>query len=382
VVLLIGDGLGASLLAGARAYGPGAEGRLELEKLPRLAMLRTHSADSIVTDSAAAGSAFATGARMPNRSVNLGEDGSRPPLISQLARKAGKGVGIVTNTRLTDATPAAFYGCARKREEEASLAEQLVAADFQVALGGGTSWFVPSRVEGSQRKDGRDLMAEARAKGWRTLSRGRELAALRDDREGRRWLGVFGPDDFAYADQKAARADQPSLPDMALAALRRLQREKQGFFLMVEGGMIDKACHMNWTRRALEETLEFDRTIGEVLRAVDERTLVIVTADHECGGFALGGYPPLKTRGDALLARQVSQGFLVGWTSGPGGVAPPEGRGFLDPEFSHPASRYLKAALHTATDVFAAAQGPGAEEVRGFLDNTDLFRIMRRALGL
>lgn len=382
VVLFIGDGLGLSLIAATRAWAVGADARLEMEKLPRTALVHTCSADSVVTDSAAGASAFATGFKVPNRHVNVREDGSRPPPISLLARKAGKGVGIVTNTRLTDATPAAFYGWADKRQDETSLAEQLVPIDFQVVMGGGAAWFLPRETAGSQRKDSRDLLAEAKAKGWQVISRSADLEEVQGDRAGRRWLGVFGPGDLDYADARPRFPDQPTLTQMTLAALRRLQQEKEGFFLVVEGGMIDKACHKNWTLRAFQETLEFDHAIGEVLKAVDDRTLVVVTADHETGGFALSGPSPLKARGNDLLAKQVFQGFLVGWASGPGAVAQPEGRGFLDPEFAHPAARYEMSAKHTAADVLGAAKGPGAEELHGFLDNTAIFEIMRRALGL
>lgn len=323
VVLFIGDGLGLSLIAATRAWAVGADGRLEMEKLPHTALVHTRSADAAITDSAAGASAYADGFKVPNLSLNVCADGSRPPLISFLARKAGKGVGIVTNTRLTDATPAAFYGWSEKRQDETSLASQLAEADFQVVMGGGAAWFAPKEAAGSQRKDERDVLAEARAKGWHAISRAAELAGVRDDRDGRRWLGMFGPGDLDYVDARAGQPDQPSLTEMTLAALHRLQQEKEGFFLIVEGGMIDKACHHNWTSRALQETLEFDRTIGEVVRAVDDRTLVIVTADHETAHGS-----------------------------------------------------------HTAADVLAAAKGPGAEEVHDVMDNTALFGIMRRALGL
>ena len=294
-----------------------------MQKLLYSARVHTRSANAAITDSAAGASAYASGCKVPNRSINVREDGSRPPLISILARKAGKGVGIVTNTHLTDATPAAFYGWSEKRQDEGSLAPQLAEADFQVVMGGGSSWFSPEGTAGSQRKDRRDVLAEAKAKGWRMISRAADLAGVRDDREGMRWLGIFASGDLSYVDERDGHPNQPSLTEMTLAALRRLQQEKEGFFLIVEGGMIDKACHKKWDARAIQETLEFDRTIGEVVRAVDDRTLVIVTADHE-----------------------TAQGS------------------------------------HTAADVLAAAKGPGAEEVHGVLDNTELFGIMRRALGL
>ena len=323
VVLFIGDGLGLSLIAATRTQAVGAEGRLEMEKLPHTARVHTRSANAAITDSAAAASAYASGFKVPNRSINVREDGTHSPLISTLARKAGKGVGIVTNTHLTDATPAAFYGWSDQRQDEGSLALQLASADFQVVLGGGSSWLTSMGVAGSPRKDGRDLLAEAKAKGWRVISRAADLDGVRDDCEGMRWLGIFASGDLSYVDERGGHPNQPSLTEMTLAALRRLQREKEGFFLIVEGGMIDKACHKKQDARAIQETLEFDRTIGEVVRAVDDRTLVIVTADHE-----------------------TAQGS------------------------------------HTAEDVLAAAKGPGAEEVHGVLDNTELFGIMRRALGL
>lgn len=359
----------------------GADGRLELEQLPYTALARTCSEDRVVTDSASSASSLATGHKMPFHSLNIRGDGERPALISELALRSGRSVGIVTNTRLTDATPAAFYGRGKDRHAEEPLVSQLVESRFHVILGGGRSLFLPKGTPPGSRDDGQDMLAKARARGWNLAQTRDELKkseALPDDA---RLLGVFATSDMSYVDERKGRPAEPSLTEMTLAAMRRLSKNPKGYFLMVEGGMIDKAEHMNWASRAIHETIEFDKTIGAVMREAGKDTLIIVTADHETGGFALEGYPPITARGNDLLARQPDQGFLVGWTSGPGALQKQKAQP-LDPDFRQPAARFSGSGHHTANDVFVAAAGPGAEDVHGFLDNTEIFRIMKRALGL
>ncbi|MBI4023454.1 MAG: alkaline phosphatase [Verrucomicrobia bacterium] len=381
-ILFIGDGLGINTLSIVRAYSGGANGRLQIEQLPHTAFSRTTSDDSLVTDSAAAAAALASGCKTPNRSLNVLKDGRRPPLISQLAKKSGRSVGIVTTTRLTDATPAAFYGYVEKREMEAALVPQMIDSGFDVILGGGLAWLLPKSKPPGVREDGQDLLPSARDKGWTILQDAKALTGGVSFPPDARWLGLFAAHDFSYADERAQHPGEPGLTEMTLAAMRKLARNPKGYFLMVEGGLIDKAAHQNWAWRAFQETIEFDRAIGAALHEAGTETLVIVTADHETGGLALNGYPPITARGNALLARQPDQGFLLGWASGPGALSATNAVSFLDPVFRQPATRYARSAFHTSTDVLIAATGPGSEAVRGFLDNTEIFAIIRRALGL
>ncbi len=381
VILFIGDGLGINMLSAARAYSVGADGRLQMEQLPHMALAHTCAEDKAVTDSASSASSLATGFKVPYRSLNIRGNGNRPALISELAHKSGRSVGIVTNTRLTDATPAAFYGDTKNRYNEVELVPQLVESHFDVILGGGLAWFLPKTTPPGIREDGQDYLAKARVKGWAILQTRDDLKKSEQLPAGSRLLGVFTTDDMSYVDERKGRPAEPPLTEMTLAAIHRLSKNPKGYFLMVEGGMIDKAEHKNWALRSIMETLEFDQTIGAVLREAGKDTLVIVTADHETGGFALSGSPPLSSHGNELLARQPDQGFLMGWTSGPGALQK-QSVDFLDPNFRQPAAHYTSSALHTANDVFVAATGPGSEDVHGFFDNTEIFRIMKRALGL
>jgi len=223
---------------------------------------------------------------------------------------AGKSLGVVTTTSLTDATPAAAYAHVSDRNYQSSspitdpnckdIARQLVedspGANFSVILGGGTKNFISSEA-GGDRKDGKDLL-----KVWRET---RQNSGLADDEyrqvqtkqqlnstdfnKVKYLMGTFSTNHMKYELQRNT-TDEPSIADMTVAAIRVLSKSTNGFFLLVEGGNIDKAHHENWAQLALYDTLVFDDAINQTLNMVNlDETLVIVTADHS-HGFTFNGY--------------------------------------------------------------------------------------------
>lgn len=424
VILFIGDGMGVSTVTAARilegqARGvDGASNVLAFETLPYGALAKTYSQDSLVTDSANGATALLTGVKTLNGVIGLdgsarrGDCGSasvaRVTTLAELAKAKGLATGVVTTTRLTDATPASLYAHTPLRGWESDadmpaaardagcidIARQLVEAGpatrLDVAMGGGRGKLLPVAA-GGERRDGRDLMAAWRRDGGEravVVTTSAELAAL-DPTASERLLGVFAPDNMPYAGIKTGPGAPPSLTQMTLRAIEVLKHRPHGYFLVVEGGNIDKAHHRNDPLNALQETAELAQTVGAAMAAVDRTdTLIIVTADHS-HGLVISGYPPRATPilgdvprvgGEARAADGLAYGVLS-YASGPGGG---RAAGHASDREDHRAQALvpMASAAHSGEDVPVYAGGPGAQFVRGVVDQTYIFQVILRALGL
>jgi alkaline phosphatase len=309
VILCIGDGMdvasitGARILTGQRAgLANPAEGHLFIDSMPATALLQTYPLDGLITDSASGITALVTGEKTQNGRLGIvtREDGSSRtlPTILELAEGEGRSTGIVTTTRITHATPAGCFSHDLDRSEEEGIALQLLPGDptynralgngLEVILGGGRRFFLPRRdgfkdEEGDAggRDDGRDLRVDFHAAGYEYVWNRDGLIALDPGRVGR-VLGLFDASHMAFeADRPKDVGGNPSLREMAEAAVRVLAGNPKGFFLMVEGGRIDHALHDRNPVRAFEEAIAFDDAIRGIASLVDpEQTLILVTADH------------------------------------------------------------------------------------------------------
>lgn len=412
VIIFIGDGMGVSTLAAARdlagqkAGVDGASHRLSFERLPHTALSRTFSHDDLVTDSAAGATALLSGVKTRNEVVGL--DGrarradcasardARAESLGEIAHARGLAVGVVSDARLTDATPAAMYGHSPVRywENDAKLpaaaallgckdlARQLVdamsAGTIDVALGGGRANFLPAEAGGA-RADRQDLArrwAEA-APGRRLATTAAELAQISGLSQATepQVLGLFTPDNFPYtADRPAGEAAPPTLVQMTEAAIDLLSRRPEGYVLLVEGGLIDKAHHVNDAGRALGEVLELSDAVEAALKKIDlTETLVVVTADHS-HGLTLSApadrdapiLGPAMHDGRTVPDKDGKPYAILNYATGPGGP----NRALVP----------LKDAEHTGEDVAVFAAGPGADLVRGSVDSTYVFQVMLEAL--
>lgn len=381
VILLIGDGMGFPQLTLARIEKAGESlsqyGPLDLfmDGMDATGYVSTSSANSFVTDSAPAATAIATGNKTNNgvigqdaTAVQGKMDGKNLTSILEMAEEAGLSTGLVTTTRITHATPAAFYAHVNNRDNETEIADQLLMGNIEVILGGGLQYFLGRNDTDSagnfgKRGDGRNLLSEFVSQGYIAVYNGsafQNLDVLKTDKV----LGLFGSSHMLYEPEREESAE-PSLADMTEKAISILSRNPKGFFLMVEGGRIDHASHERNLTKTVADTLAFDEAVNASLSfaSLDNHTLVIVTADHECGGLVLQ----------------------------PENLEEYEG-GSIDPVFASgtartPGPRYdfiteMQEATHTAVDVPIMASGPGAEKVsHGKLDNTEIFHIMKEALG-
>ncbi len=325
IILMIGDGMGLAHIAAARlSSGPGST--LAMDSMPVSGFVTTYSANAIITDSAAAATAYATGTKTNNGMVATAPSGQTLRTIVEAARDFGKSTGIVTTTAVVDATPACFASHAKARSEGSAIAEQLASSGVNVLFGGGRGQFIPKGEPTSARPDDRNLLTEAAAKGYKVISTSDELRTV----SGPRVIGLFAPGNLTEM------APEPPLSDLTTKAIELLSPDKDGFFLMVEGGMIDKYAHGHDFDHTVRDTLEFDKAVARALDFArrDKHTLVIVTADHETGGLTL--------LTDAAGALQPM------WSTGG----------------------------HTAIPVALYAFGPDADQFAGLVDNTYVANTM------
>jgi alkaline phosphatase len=343
-----------------------------------------------------------------------------PATLGELARDRGLGVGIVTTTRITHATPAAMYAHEPFRDWEAydrdyptegrksgcrDIADQLIRfRGADVTLGGGLQKFRPDG-KGGTRDDGRDLIAEWQAANpnGRFVDGAGGFRLLKPADAGP-VLGLFNANhlDFNF---DADRTKEPSLAEMASFAVRKLQAGGKGYVLMVEGGRIDHAHHLSNAYRALDETVQFADAIAAVARLVDLKdTLILVTADHS-HVFTMAGYPP---RGNDILgflrpipggegrSAQDAQGNVLdqlgrpvttlGYANGPlevraGGKTLSSTKAPTDPDYLQPKTFLFGSETHGGEDVALYGIGPGSALVSGTLEQNSIFHIMASALG-
>ncbi|KMK96006.1 hypothetical protein VL06_20185 [Rossellomorea marisflavi] len=377
--------------------------------------VRTYSAESAITDSAAAGTAMATGVK--TKADYIGMDPEGRPLITVLeaAKLNGYATGIISTSPVQHATPAAFTSHAITREEFSSIGEQQVYQDLDVVLGGGAAWLAPKQKNHPQddamlktdevtRKDGEDLKKSLRDAGYAYVDTRKEL--LLEPSAGKLW-GAFASEDLSYdLDRRELKPHEPTLSEMTRSAISHLSREKKGFFLMVEGSKVDWAAHQNDPVGMISEILSFDRAVGEALAFAkkDGNTMVVAVTDHGNSGLTIGNadldgsykhqsvkhfIDPLKK---ARLTVDGAASLLEGKDAGHALAA--YGLDSQSCRWS-PSKKELKAQMtsslsqkaglgftthgHTGEDVFLYAFGQGKPS--GLLENTDLPVKMADFLG-
>ncbi len=375
----------------------------------RRTMARTHSADSLVTDSAAGGSAWGSGKHINNGCINVTPDGRQLLPICIHARQSGKATGVVTTARVTHATPASFYANAARRDYEGMIGAQLLERGLDVALGGGAR-FLPDS-ETSKHPEVQIV---------------KTAAALRAAKPEGRLVGVFDNEHMPFV---LDRDDTiPTLPEMTRAALARLERNPEGFILQVEGGRVDHAAHNNDAFSLVREQSEFDDAIGAVLEWCKERddTLIIITSDHANAnpGLTLYGehgnrvfdrlaaatksfdWIAAQARGIKPASARVEKLAAAVKTAAAYDLTPDDKRLLIDCLESRRAMAFAEAnkwpsALgailadhcgvafaspnHTSDYVEVTALGPGSESIGapgGPIDNIELHTTMLTALNL
>ena len=419
VILFIGDGMSTPqrMTADEFARKTGSP-ELVMNRLPHQATTRTCSANSLVTDSAAAATAIACGEKTYNGAIGVNAGTNRIFSCAVAAKESGRKVGIVTTVTINHATPAGFYGHRKNRSEGYGLGLDLLESGFDYFAGGG--------LDGHDNKKYKeykgDVYALAKDAGYEFVRK--DLAAFRALKPGagKVWyVASDGPMPFSIdADEWK---NVPTLAELTAKGIELLENEK-GFFMMVEGGKVDWAGHANDPATNLREVLALDEAVRVALEYQKSHpdTLVITTGDHETGGMSMGfagtGYAFYMDRlanqkcssdriGDYVrknapasfkdmepfLAENFGFDFSTQDTKkSPMALTKAERKsleGAFDSKdaarlttavknvFSHKCGIGWSSGAHTALPVLTTAKGPGAERFAGFIDNTDISRIVK-----
>lgn len=393
IILFIGEGLAPSRLAATRIFAAGADVPLALDSLSYSALLRNHSNDFATPDQAAAATTLASGAKVDNGAIGIDSDGKSIANILELAHESGRATGLITNLDLTEPTAAAFYAHTRKAEDKDGLARELVEnSKLDLILGGGAAHFLPES-KGGRRQDGRDLLMELRRNGFDLVRSKAELEAIPRWRQPR-LFGVFSESHLAFGDEVEVRGEQPDLSDMVRRGIELLQFNPGGYVLVIDTGLMRKAAEANNGERTLTETVELDRAVAVALRYMGRKSTILVCGDVAIGGLNLSGFPYRKDSKVALLGLNSAGDPWLTWASGPNGLgsygssrledphrsSDPAASAMVSPQPQEPAAIYSKSALNTAEDLILFGSGPGAEAIKGSLDNTAVFTIMRDSL--
>ncbi len=294
IFYMIGDGMSSAQRQISEYYLQDrlhdAHVRLAINSMPVSGIITTQSADTLVTDSAAAGTALATGVKTDNGMIAETPDGHKLSTVLEGAQAQGKATGVITTTRITHATPATFIAKNKNRNEENEIADDYVKSNVDFFAGGGYRNFIIGK--GSKRKDNRDLVKEFKSKGYKTFIGQSSTASFLNyaPKAGDHVLALFTKSHLPYAIDRV-EGQTPSLAEMTAQGIRLLSQDKDGFFLMVEGGRIDHAAHANDVAGVIGDTLAFDNAVKEVIafyKKHPKNTLIIVVGDHETGGMGLG----------------------------------------------------------------------------------------------
>ena len=355
IIFMVPDGLAISNVTAARVYAFGTnKQRLYLETLDQIGYQSTHSLNSMITDSAAAASAWACGEKFNNGEISFHcKTRTSPRTILELAREMGKKSGLVATSCITHATPAAFGAHVGNRDCENEIARQYIVKNgIDILLGAGKGIFQSSEMGADPCGTYGDFIELAKERDYTIVNTREEM--FRSHKTAKKLLGLFRHVSLTPAHRRAKvkkSQDEPRLAEMTGVALQFLETHQKGFFLLVEGSQIDWANHANNLEYQISETLEFDKAVKVVLDWVNqdknrkESTLIVIVSDHDCGGFAIKG-PWGKT------LTQPGQYVNAGWIWG----------------------------SHTGEDTIIWSQGPYSSHLGKAIDNTDIFHIMKAAL--
>lgn len=324
IIFLIGDGMGlasASMMQLENNYEPTI-----FDSADNIALQKTYSLDNRVTDSAASGTALATGFKTNNTMLGQLPDGTNPESLMELAADKGKATGIVVTTYLQHATPGAFYAHVPSRHEYATISEQLLASDIDIAIGGGMAFF-------KERYNNHKKATKAITESGFTL-----VESLDADMSGERILALLADKEIENRTGYLARA--------TAMAIEHLDNNDNGFVLMVEGSLIDGMGHGNDAKGQQGEMRDFMEAIEVAVAYAREHTdtLVVVTADHETGGLAI-----ISGNADFNLSEQ---GVEYKWATGG----------------------------HSGVMVPIYLYGTGAELINGVMENADLGKRLKELI--
>ncbi len=369
IIIFVSDGMSSRHLAATRLYLGGADARLNVERhFPNIALVRNDGLQFSVPDSAAAATALATGRKGKHRELSVDANGRAVPTILEIAGDRKRATGLVTTDRFTEPSTAAFFAHTANSTLRDPIAPMLLGqGGFKVLLGGGLGDFLPVE-KGGFRTDGRDLFQKSGASQRDIVRTKAELENASSYCDGT-LIGLFAPGALASVKMREAGSTEPSLSDMVRRAIQCLETDRDGYILVVDETQISRAALINDGEMLLRETAELDKAIETAIQYAGPRSLIVAVGRNNTGGFAMSGYPLRPDKGIALLS-PTPEGFPpITWASGPNAR-----------DAAQPAAHQLPSALGNAEDVIAVGRGLGAEKIRGFIDSTAIFELLRESL--
>ena len=350
VIFFVGDGMGPSARELIRLMSVGPRGQIAMNDMPYTGLSITNST-SIVTDSAAGATAWATGViRSYNGAIGVDENKNPVETVLEKAKKAGKATGIVSTSQVTDATGAAFGSHVENRKLQTEIAKQFLQNNkVDVILGGGKAYF-----------DAGNLVEQAKSQGYQYVTNTQEMNRA----TGSKILGLFADQEMFVMETEGKAVYEPtvSLPDMTKKAINTLSKNNKGFFLVVEEEATDEMAHHNNAELTIKSGKQLNSAVevAKEFAKTNPNTLIIVGADHETGGLAIEAADTKDESGDIspedgpFSVPNTDQQIFVDWTT----------------------------TGHTGVFVPFTAVGPGAEKLTGYFQNTHVFDVMVEAMKL
>lgn len=452
VIILLADGLSVGHRTAARILSKGVtngmyNAPLAMDDMPHMALLGTSSVDTIAADSANTASAYMTGHKSSVNALGVyadrtkaSQDDPRQETIAEiLRRKTGKAIGVVSDAEIEDATPASVVSHTRRRADKADIVGMFWDVRPDVILGGGSAYFLPQGVPGSKRKDQTNYIEMFKNDGYQFVTDRTELNDAVKGKAPQKLLGLFHTGNMdGWIDRHQWKGNtvkkfpnQPDLTDSFNAAVKVLEQNKNGFFLMLEAGLVDKFSHpLDWTR-SVGDTIAFDKVVELAQKYVDKHsdTLLIVTGDHthsisvagtvddnkpgkdmreKVGVYAEAGYPNYEDKDKDGFPDNFapSKRLAVFFGAHPDyyetyrpypdktfnpAVKNEKGEYVADDTYKNVEGGHFvegnlprneSQGVHTVDDLVVTARGPRSEEIKGFMNSTEIFRVMAEAMAL
>jgi len=372
VILFVSENFTPSTVSAARLFAGGADYRFKMETLPHMALASPRARDYAVADVAAAASAIATGHLVNRGTLSATPEGQTLETLIDQARRAGRATGLVSNTPLTEPATAAFYAAGFDPANADALAVHLLEkAPLDLVLGGGSSQMVPVE-QGGTRQDGRDLLLEARQRGYDIVRTREELDSTPGWRSPQ-VFGIFAEGDLAFAEDASRYPSQPSLSDLVRRAIELLQFNNRGYFLVVNSGLAGRAAQVGRGESLLREIAALDEAVETARRFAGEKALILVSGLVNTGGLQLNAFSFAPDRGIAVVSPSASGIPALSWSTGPAAQS--------DSTVLHSVATPSERPVQVAEDcLILSTAPPGKREMGTFARPSELNALLRDRL--
>lgn len=384
VILFVSDNITPASLTATRLFSGGGDARLQLEELPNSALCRNAANDFSIPESASASTAIASGKRVNRGSLCIDPSGAKLPSLLEIAATKGRSTGLITTGPLTGATAAAYYAKSATADDQNDLALQFSHhTPFDIVIGGDIETNTASTSGAKNQLEPQN-------------SNGVALVRSMSELESQPFwkitpvLGLLPANQFSLTPSGEGDTNAPSLSDLVRIAIRHLQANRHGYFLVVDDPSISKAARANDAETMFKRLLALDQAVATARRYAGENALILIAGRETIGGLQLNGYPFLGDKGVAILSLNTQGNPSLCWASGPGFSVekkqaaadqagkqePPSSPGIL----SQPSACPLPQGIGVAGDVLTLGVGQGSEKLKGFLDLTDVHHLINDEL--